>query len=59
MKVENEKGFSPNILDYLSSIGHNVSTFSGIGSAITAVSKQNGQIFASSDFRREGRTAGF
>ncbi|KOX78785.1 Gamma-glutamyltranspeptidase 1 [Melipona quadrifasciata] len=59
MIVQNEKGFSSDILNYLWSIGHNVTTYSGIGSAITAVSKQNGQIFASSDFRREGRTAGF
>lgn len=59
MIAQNEKGFSPDVLRYLSSIGHNVSTYSGIGSAITAVSKENGQIFASSDFRREGRTAGF
>ncbi|KAK1116636.1 hypothetical protein K0M31_018254 [Melipona bicolor] len=59
MIVQNEEGFSSDILNYLWSIGHNVTTYSGIGSAITAVSKQNGQIFASSDFRREGRTAGF
>ncbi|CAL7949448.1 unnamed protein product [Xylocopa violacea] len=59
MTVQNERGFSPDILSYLSRIGHNVTTYSGIGSAITAVSKENGQIFASSDFRREGKTAGF
>lgn len=59
MVVQNEKGFSPDVLNYLWSIGHNVSTYSGIGSAITAISKQNGEIIASSDFRREGRTAGF
>ncbi|XP_076762320.1 glutathione hydrolase 1 proenzyme isoform X2 [Xylocopa sonorina] len=59
MTVYNEKGFSPDVLSYLSRIGHDVKTYSGIGSAITAVSKENGQIFASSDFRREGKTAGF
>ncbi|XP_060826353.1 glutathione hydrolase 1 proenzyme-like isoform X1 [Bombus pascuorum] len=59
MTVQNEKGFSPDVLNYLWNIGHNVSTYSGIGSAITAISKQNGEIIASSDFRREGRTAGF
>ncbi|XP_076234085.1 glutathione hydrolase 1 proenzyme isoform X2 [Calliopsis andreniformis] len=59
MYVQNEQGFSPDVLSYLSSIGHNVTTFSGIGSAITAVAKENGKIFACSDFRREGRTAGF
>ena len=59
MIVQNEKGFPSDILHYLGSIGHNITTYSGIGSAITAISKQNGQILASSDFRREGRTAGF
>ncbi|XP_076666249.1 glutathione hydrolase 1 proenzyme isoform X1 [Andrena cerasifolii] len=59
MTVQNEKGFSPDVLSYLSSIGHNVTTFSGIGSAITAVTKEHGKIFACSDYRREGRTAGF
>ncbi|XP_017792145.1 PREDICTED: gamma-glutamyltranspeptidase 1-like [Habropoda laboriosa] len=59
MNVQNEQGFSPDVLSYLSSIGHNVTTYSGIGSAITAVSKEQGRIYAVSDFRREGRTAGF
>lgn len=59
MIIQNEKGFSPDVLNHLVSIGHNVTTYSGIGSAITAVSKENGKVFASSDFRREGRTAGF
>ncbi|XP_017755254.1 PREDICTED: gamma-glutamyltranspeptidase 1-like [Eufriesea mexicana] len=59
MQVQNEKGFSADVLSYLSSIGHNITTYTGIGSAITAISQQNGLIYASSDFRREGRTAGF
>ncbi|CAK9822860.1 Glutathione hydrolase 1 proenzyme [Anthophora retusa] len=58
MTVQCEKGFSPDVLKYLSSIGHNITMFSGIGSAITAVSKQDGHIYAASDFRREGKTAG-
>lgn len=58
MRVQNEKGFAPDVLHYLSSIGHNVTMFSGIGSAITAVARQNGEVFACSDFRRQGRTAG-
>ncbi|XP_076166612.1 glutathione hydrolase 1 proenzyme [Ptiloglossa arizonensis] len=58
MNVQNEKGFSPSVLSYLSRIGHNVTTFSGIGSAITAVTKENDRVFACSDYRREGRTAG-
>ncbi|XP_076283202.1 glutathione hydrolase 1 proenzyme [Lasioglossum baleicum] len=59
MVAQNEKEFPPDVLAYLSNIGHNVSTFSGIGSAITAVSKQNGKVYAVSDFRRRGRTDGF
>lgn len=59
MIVQYEQGFSTDILNYLSNIGHNITTYTGIGSAITAISKQNGQIFATSDFRREGKTAGF
>ncbi|XP_029670712.1 scoloptoxin SSD14-like [Formica exsecta] len=58
MNVQNEKDFCPATLNYLSKIGHNVTTFSGIGSAITAVSKENGLITANSDYRRQGRTAG-
>ncbi|XP_076657336.1 glutathione hydrolase 1 proenzyme [Halictus rubicundus] len=59
MAVQNEKGFPPDILEYLSSIRHKVTTYTGIGSAITAVSKQNGKVYAVSDFRRQGKTDGF
>lgn len=58
MNIQNEKDFCQVTLDYLNKIGHNVTTFSGIGSAITAVSKENGVITANSDYRREGTTAG-
>lgn len=58
MNLQNEKNFCQTTLDYLSSIGHNVTTFSGIGSAITAVAKEKGIITANSDYRRQGRTAG-
>lgn len=59
MTAQSEKEFPPDVLEYLSSIGHNVTTFSGIGSAITAVSKQNGKVYAVSDCRRQGKTDGF
>ncbi|XP_011636306.1 glutathione hydrolase 1 proenzyme-like [Pogonomyrmex barbatus] len=59
MNIQNEKDFCQVTLDYLKKIGHNVTTFSGIGSAITAVSKENGLIMANSDYRRQGTTAGF
>lgn len=58
MNIQNEKDFCQVTLDYLTKIGHNVTTFSGIGSAITAVSKENGLITANSDYRRQGTTAG-
>lgn len=58
MNVQNENDFCPTTLNYLREIGHNVTTFSGIGSAITAVSKENGLITANSDYRRQGKTAG-
>ncbi|XP_012526690.1 glutathione hydrolase 1 proenzyme [Monomorium pharaonis] len=58
MNVQNEKHFCQSTLDYLNKIGHNVTTFTGIGSAITAVSKENGVITANSDYRRQGTTAG-
>ncbi|XP_071652138.1 glutathione hydrolase 1 proenzyme isoform X2 [Temnothorax longispinosus] len=58
MNIQNEKNFCQVTLDYLNKIGHNVATFSGIGSAITAISKENGLITANSDYRRQGTTAG-
>lgn len=58
MNIQNEKHFCRVTLDYLNEIGHNVTTFSGIGSAITAVAKENGLITANSDYRRQGTIAG-
>ncbi|XP_032684542.1 scoloptoxin SSD14-like isoform X2 [Odontomachus brunneus] len=59
MNVQNEHDFCESTLSYLRKIGHNVTTFSGIGSAITGISKEKGYITANSDYRRQGRTAGF
>lgn len=58
MNIQNEKDFCQDTLDYLIKIGHNVTTFSGIGSAITAVSKEDKLITANSDYRRQGTVAG-
>lgn len=58
MNVQNENNFCEGTLNYLMEIGHNVTTFSGIGSAITAVSKLNGIITANADYRRQGKVAG-
>lgn len=59
MNVQNEKDFCEPTLDYLRKIGHNVTMFQGIGSAITGISREKGYINANSDYRRQGRTAGF
>ncbi|XP_029177742.1 glutathione hydrolase 1 proenzyme-like isoform X1 [Nylanderia fulva] len=59
MNVENEKYFCPDTLNYLNKVGHNITTYSGIGSAITAVSKENGLLTANSDYRRQGSVAGY
>ncbi|KAL0131679.1 hypothetical protein PUN28_002905 [Cardiocondyla obscurior] len=58
MNIQNEKHFCQDTLDFLKKIGHNVTLYSGIGSAITAVSNENGFIFANSDYRRQGTVAG-
>ncbi|XP_014467199.1 PREDICTED: gamma-glutamyltranspeptidase 1-like isoform X2 [Dinoponera quadriceps] len=59
MNVQNERDFCKATLCYLRKIGHNVTTFSGIGSAITGIAKEKGYITANSDYRRQGRSAGF
>ena len=59
MKIENERGFPPSLLDYLYSIGHNITVYNGIGSAVTVIAKKNGLITANSDYRRKGKTDGF
>lgn len=59
MVAENEKGFPRKVLNHLREIGHNVTTFFGIGSAITAVARENGKITANSDHRRQGTVAGW
>lgn len=59
MNVQNEHEFCEATLNYLKGIGHNVTAFSGIGSAITGIAKDKGYITANSDYRRQGRTAGF
>ncbi|XP_011505859.1 PREDICTED: gamma-glutamyltranspeptidase 1-like [Ceratosolen solmsi marchali] len=59
MHIQKEKGFPSDILDYLSAIGHNITTYTGIGSAVTAVHIKNGRVTANSDYRRQGSVAGF
>lgn len=59
MSIHNEKGFPPSLLKFLHSVGHNSTAYEGLGSAITAIVKQNGLITANSDYRRYGKTAGF
>lgn len=59
MTIQNEIGFPQYILDQLHQIGHNSTIYTGIGSAVTALAKQNKYITAISDYRRQGKTAGF
>ncbi|KAK2584968.1 hypothetical protein KPH14_002556 [Odynerus spinipes] len=59
MTVQTEKGYCPDIIKYLHEIKHNVKTYSGIGSAITAIANDMTSVTANSDYRRQGRTAGF
>lgn len=59
MTIQTEKNFSERILKYLREVGHDVKTFSGIGSAVTAIESDRGNITANSDYRREGGAAGF
>ncbi|XP_063973968.1 scoloptoxin SSD14-like [Diachasmimorpha longicaudata] len=60
MRIDVERGFSQPLLKHLMELGHNTSYFSGIGSAICAVSKLNHEgITANSDYRRQGDVAGY
>ena len=59
MSIHNEKGFPASLLNFLHSIGHDVTAYKGLGSAITVIAKQSGHITANSDYRRYGKTAGF
>lgn len=59
MAIQNEHNFPSDILNHLWGIGHNITAFSGIGSAVTIVGRKNGRVTANSDWRRQGTTAGF
>ena len=59
MEIQAEHDFPKHITEHLKSIGHKVKVFLGIGSAVTAISNVNGRITANSDYRRQGRSAGF
>ncbi|XP_033215538.1 glutathione hydrolase 1 proenzyme-like, partial [Belonocnema kinseyi] len=59
MKVQMEEGFSPSVLHYLDSIGHNTTNYLGMGSTVSAIAKENGIITAIADGRRQGGASGF
>ena len=60
MKIERENEFPDKIIYSLESIGHKVTGFEGIGSCAAAVERDgHGKILANSDWRRQGKTAGF
>ncbi|KAJ8680735.1 hypothetical protein QAD02_016522 [Eretmocerus hayati] len=59
MTIQNEKNFDEDVLKYLLEIGHNKTTYRGIGSAVTGISRVGGKITANSDYRRQGTVSGF
>ncbi|KAL7304051.1 hypothetical protein TKK_0003515 [Trichogramma kaykai] len=59
MAIQTEKNFSPTILEFLRRIGHSITTFEGIGTAVTAIERDGDKILANSDYRRQGKIAGF
>ncbi|XP_043464243.1 glutathione hydrolase 1 proenzyme-like isoform X2 [Leptopilina heterotoma] len=59
MTIQYENGFPQAVLNHLRAIKHNATTYTGIGSAITAIAKNKMSITAISDYRRQGTTAGY
>lgn len=59
MAIQYENGFPQPVLNHLRTLKHNVTTYTGIGSAITAIAKNKMTITAISDYRRQGKTAGY
>jgi gamma-glutamyltranspeptidase len=43
----------------LQKIGHKTKRLEAAGSSVTGIARKDGKIYASTDFRREGITAGF
>lgn len=58
MELEIEEGFNPKISKAMEKIGHVVTHFPVGGSSSTGIAVQDGGIYASGDFRREGVAAG-
>jgi gamma-glutamyltranspeptidase len=47
------------IIQGLQKIGHETERLESAGSTVTGIAKKDGKIYASTDFRRGGITAGF
>jgi gamma-glutamyltranspeptidase len=47
------------IIQGLQKIGHETERLESAGSTVTGITKKDGKIYASTDFRRGGITAGF
>ena len=58
MDIGFDEDFDEDNIRFLKNIGHNY-TFSDFPAIVTAISKVKGHITASSDYRRQGRSAGF
>jgi len=59
MRVDYEKGFQQAVIDGLSNRGHVVNELDVAGSVVSAISRENGRVYANSDVRKAGGVDGF
>ena len=59
MRVMTEKDCSPEILDALTKVGHEIKVLEKISSSVTGVERRGSKILAYTDYRRQGSTDGF
>ncbi|XP_063225047.1 scoloptoxin SSD14-like [Bacillus rossius redtenbacheri] len=59
MELQYEYGFLKQYVTGLRELGHEMLRLESAGSSVTAISRQDGQIYANADYRRNGSIAGF
>lgn len=59
MTLQYEEGILTEITDGLKELGHEVEKFGIGGSVVCGIARQNGKIYANSDFRKAGEVDGF
>lgn len=59
MRLQYEYGVLQQIIQGLQKIGHETERLISAGSAVTGIARKGGKIYANTDFRRGGITAGF